>query len=196
MKRNGEILSQIIRYLKGKTRGKEAADFKKKLKEDPQLAEDYALLKKVASQFDLSPEKAMLSAVERLADRLVRDFQTGRRHKGRPFGVTVFDSKLLPLPEGVRPAVVDTRKLKYRIGDCTLDIALYPVSPDSYELIGQIVGCADDDRFQVTLKARKDKYTTESDQFHLFRFERVYSDKYRLTIKRGRDIIAIVEIEL
>jgi hypothetical protein len=196
MKRNGETLGEIIRYLKGKTSRKEAAEFKKKLKEDAQLAKDYALLKKVASQFDLSPEKAMLAAVERLADRLVRDFQTGKRHKGEPYGVTVFDSKLLPLPEGVRPAVVDTRKLKYRIGDCTLDIALYPVSPDSYELIGQIVGCAEEDRFQVILKAKKDKYSTDTDQFHLFRFERVFSGKYRLSVRRGRETIAIVELEL
>ena len=138
----------------------------------------------------------MLSAVERLADKLVKDFETGKKHKGQPYGVTVFDSKLLPLPEGVRPAVVDTRKLKFRVSDCTLDIALYPVSPDSYELIGQIAGGEAKDRFRVTLSARKNRYTTDTDQFQLFRFDRVFSGQYTLMIRQGRKTIAIVDLDL
>ena len=46
----------------------------------------------------------------------------------------------MPLPEGVRPAAVSTRRLKYRIGEDILEISLHPVSPASYELIGQLSG--------------------------------------------------------
>jgi hypothetical protein len=113
----------------------------------------------------------------------------------RMAAVKTFDSDLLPLPEGVRPAAVDTRRLKYQIDGILIELSLYPVSLDSYEVIGQVCGLDSEAEVSVVLQSVRRKFRTEANQFHLFRFERVPAGNLTLMISVGREEVAAVTIE-
>ncbi|MEW5925437.1 MAG: hypothetical protein AB1746_15760, partial [Candidatus Zixiibacteriota bacterium] len=101
-----------------------------------------------------------------------------------------------PLPEGVRPAAVDCRRLKFKIGDYDLEISMYPISTDSREIIGQVHQARFDKPLEVRLKSGRTSFSVTADRFNLFRFERVPVAEYKMTLISDGQTIGIVDLAL
>ncbi len=184
----------LVEFVRGSLSDEEASQVEEALAHDAELAELLQMVKQMESsrnEYDNTTNKA----AEKLSAQLFDDFlqQTKRGKKGR--GVMVFDSRLLPLPDGVRPAAVDTRRMKYRLGELTLHLSLYPISPESFEIIGQLSGGLER-IYTVRLVHAGKSIITETDVFGLFRFERISSDDYELVVFMGKKKVGTVDISL
>lgn len=145
-------------------------------------------LEKTAKGLNKNEEKI---AARNLAKKLFSDFT---KRKKETEGVCVFDSALMPLPEGVRPAIVDTRKLKYCFDECELTLSLYPVSIENFEVVGQITGVDSETKLSVLFKRGKQSVKADTDTFHLFSLQRLEKGSYSVSIKREKKIIGTVSI--
>jgi hypothetical protein len=102
----------------------------------------------------------------------------------------------MPLPTDVRPAIVSSRRIKYRVGDDILEISLHPVSPGSYEIIGQLSGRQPGEMLEIEIRDNKSVKKVKSNDFQLFRLERVESGRYKIKIYAEKELIAKIDIEL
>jgi hypothetical protein len=194
MSRTQDKYELLFRYLKGQLDGDEKKRFEKALLSDPELARTADFLSGLLSESDAVAWDKIKDPAHRIFERLLSDHKSSKddsRH-----AVVTFDSKYLPLPDGVRPAIADTRRIKYRIAERTLEISLYPVSPGSFEMIGQLSGSAPGDILQIELRKGRSGFKVNGNSYQLFRFERVPGGKYKMIISRERKVIAKVDIEL
>ena len=196
MKKRQEDLDILMRLARGKLPASERRRIEATLKRDRNLRELYSLIKQLDAESQALKWPQIGGAVTDLAGRMYDDIQKARASRRKRHGITLFDSKLLPLPEGVRPAAVDTRRIKYQFDDVSLDISLYPISPDSYEIVGQISGAKEGTQFDVSLKNRQTQLVARTDRFHLFRFERVPAMRYELSLRVGKRLVGTIDIEL
>ncbi|MCK5126963.1 MAG: hypothetical protein KAR42_11970 [candidate division Zixibacteria bacterium] len=127
---------------------------------------------------------------------LLKDIKSAKSSRDNNVAVRVFDSSLLPLPEGVRPAGVDTRRIKYIVNDQFVELSLYPVSPGSYEVIGQITGTFANEGFSAYMEHTNKNFSVIVNDCGVFRFPRVPVGKYSLTITNETQTIARVELDL
>lgn len=195
MDRDSELFEQLIEYLRGGLDEQERARIAQMLADDPVLRQMADFLAD-SRQADSGDWTKMRPATHSLLSHLLKDVKLSRGKEKGVRGVLTFDSRLLPLPEGVRHATVDTRRLRYQIGDQQLQISLYPVSTQSYELIGQISGSAMEGALKIKLAAGKTSMTAEANRFGIFRIPRVPIEKYTLRIMAGNRVIGVVELEL
>jgi len=135
-------------------------------------------------------------SVHEISDRLFDDFTKRRKSPGAVKGVLIFDSRSIPLPDGVRSAKVDTRRIKYIIGEYDLELALYPVTSGAYEIIGQLSGIEGHEGCEVILKSAREEFKSRADRFLVFCFPRVPVMKYTLELKTKNRKIASVDINL
>ncbi len=187
---------QLIDYIKGRLSPEECSSMKAQIDKDPILQQMIAVIEEMQDEIDQIEWEKLQKPSHALFDRLLNDIKKRKGEMGDKRGVTIFDSGLLPLAEGVRPAEVDTRRLKYLIGDAQLELSIYPVSPRSYELIGQISGLDQVKSLSVELSGGKSRITAEANQFNLFRICRIPAGKYNLNLLEGRNIIGIINLEL
>jgi hypothetical protein len=169
---------------------------------EAELARKGILEKLLAVAADLREEtraigwETIRGPIHALIDQMLADVKAGRGAAGVQRGVTVFDSKLIPIPEGIRPAVVDTRRVRYQIGVTQLELCLYPVSPSSCELIGQLTGREPGGALQVELRRGRTKMSVAANEFSLFRFPRVPVGRYELRLVSGPSVIGSVGLEV
>lgn len=189
-------IEQLIKYLRGELSSKDATELKRKIADNPTMQNLVAMINdKKRDCAEIDWEK-MKSPVHNLLDLQLKQIKSRRKTGGGRRGITTYDSKLLPLPDGVRPAEVDTRRLKFQIDDAQLEISLYPISPNSYELIGLLSGQDENEKIVVVLKGKGAKLTESANQFGLFRFPRVPQGRYELKIKKGRSVFAGLQLDL
>jgi hypothetical protein len=166
------------------------------VRRDKELKELYPIVEELCRSGRSTNWNEARTAAVKLSSQLFRDYLKGERMKKPGYGITVFDSGILPLPEGVRKADVGTRRVKYRLGDNFLEVSFYPVSTGSYEIIGQSSDMEGGALSQVILKSNRATFTADTDQFNIFRFPRVPLDKYSLYLIADRRRIGSVTIEL
>lgn len=196
MTENNDKVEILINYIKDRLDKEERKKVKTLLKSDSETAELYAVVKNLLEDRAELQDDHLSEAAQKLAEKLYEDFQQRQGSPKLPMGVTVFDSRLLPLPEGVRPASVEVGRVKYRLNGLTLEISLYPVSSDSFEIIGQVSGANEDVCLEVQLISKRKKYTVATDQFHLFRYERIPTGQYKLSLLRDKEEVGVVNIDL
>ncbi len=189
-------LELLIDYVRGRLSPEESSSMKAQVEDDPVLQKMVAVLSGLRDEVDQIEWQKMQNPSHALFDRLLKDVKSRKGKTGPKRGVTIFDSGLLPLPDGVRPAEVDTRRLKYLIGEAQLEISIYPISPGSYELIGQISNLEEIKSLSIELRRGKSKLSAEANQFNLFRFPRVPAGAYHLNFRDGRTVIGKIELEL
>ena len=183
-------------YVKGRLSVEENASIKAQIEKDPVLQSMVAIIEDVRDEAVEIDWHKMQGPSHALFDRLLKDVKGQRREPGKKRGVTIFDSGLLPRQEGIRPAEVDTRRLKYLIDDAQLEISIYPISPGSFELIGQITSRDEIKTLSVELRGGKTKLSAEANQYNLFRFPRIPAGTYSLNLLEGRSIIGKIDLEL
>ena len=186
----------MLNYLKGNLAAGERREIEKMIGVDRELTGLFSIVKRLFLEGQKANWKQLQSSTLKLADRLFTDYQKSVKNPKIHHGITMFDSMMLPLPAGVRPATIDKRRLKYKIGEMDLDISLYPISSSSYEMIGQIFDLEADSELTVRLKSGKREYRVNADQFNLFRFVRIPVAKYVMDLLSGRNRIGTVELEL
>ncbi|MBN2226960.1 MAG: hypothetical protein JW763_06315 [candidate division Zixibacteria bacterium] len=195
MKNKEHIIDLLTAYVCGTLSSKERQRVESWLRTDREAVELYELVRHLHRTGKTTDWQQTQDTAAKLSKRLFDDFQ--KRKKAGPMrGITVFDSQMLPLPEGVRPATVSTRRLKYAFADMNLDISLYPVTTDSYELIGRIAGLESYDDVTVMLRSGKSSFTAPLDRHGLFRLERIPTQTYTLTVKSGKRNRGMIDIEL
>ena len=188
-----DIVSLLIGLHRGKLDRRKEELIKNRIETDPKVAELNSIIGALERSLCSGRERDEFVAARMLSRRLFDDFVQKQSMPDR--GVNVYDSGLLPHPEGVRPAVIDTRRMKYRFDNFAVELCLYPVTPDSYELIGQLDGLEPGKDIRVNITADRLSAETSADEFHLFRFDRVPAARMTLTFKGGTDISGTIIIE-
>lgn len=196
MRKEDDKIELMLNYLKGNLAAGERREIEKMIGVDRELTGLFSIVKRLFLEGQKANWKQLQSSTLKLADRLFTDYQKSVKNPKIHHGITMFDSMMLPLPAGVRPATIDKRRLKYKIGEMDLDISLYPISSSSYEMIGQIFDLEADSELTVRLKSGKREYRVNADQFNLFRFVRIPVAKYVMDLLSGRNRIGTVELEL
>lgn len=189
-------LELVIEYLRGQLSPEDHSLMENRIAGDPVLREMVRVLSQLRDESDDNDWRKMKLPSHSLFDRLLKDFKLRRRDGSGKQGITIFDSQMLPLPEGVRSATVDTRRIKYLIGDAQLEISVYPVSPNSFEIIGQLAGREEGRPIEVILNGKKIKLNSCANQFNLFRFPRVPTGDYDMMILDQGNIIGQIKLEL
>ncbi len=187
-----ELLS---RFLTGDLPTDRAADIDRLIKSDPEWAAAYRLLRQLQSTGQ-NLDAATVESMSELARRLFSDFKRRQDQHDDRFAIRVFDSQVLPVPDGVRPASVDTRRLRYRLDHLQLELSLYPLTPESYELIGQLEGLESSEPVTIRLEQGRRHTSVKTDQFHLFRFERVETGSCRLVLQSANGVIGFIHLDL
>jgi len=191
-----EDLELLIEYLRGQLGPEDQALMEKRIADDPVLGEMIRFLSDLRSEIGSADWKEMKHPSHTLFERLLKDIKYRKRDASGTQGVTIFDSQLLPLPEGVRSAAVDTRRIKYLIGEAQLEISLYPVSPSSFEVIGLLTGYDTGEVLDVELSGKKVKLSARANRFSLFRYPQVSAGVYELSIRDGEKLVGRVNLEL
>ncbi len=189
-------IEAAIQFVRNRLNPEQRAKFEALLKTDDELGEFVTLVKDMLNAGEsLRSIEARLS-VHRLARELFEDFKAGSESKSIPHGVRVFDSSCVPRPDGVRPATVEARDLKFRLDELEVEITLHPVSADSFELIGRVEGLPRGNGIKLTLKNSRTTITTRADEFQVFRFDRVARGKYRMTLEAANQTLGVVRLEV
>lgn len=195
MKINQEKIEQLLSLLNGSLKEKDKSILLEELQNNVELFDMFELLKKMD---EISPQdsKSMILASKKLSQSLYRDFLKKQASPNLLYGVQVYDSTLLPLPKGVRPASVDTRLLKYQVGGVGVELTIYPITIDSVELIGQIRNIEKNQEITISAETHNKTFTTNIDEFGLFRFERIDAGDCRLMFSIENEKKSIIELTL
>jgi len=196
MKKDIDRVDLMLDYLRGDLTAEQRRRAEGIIGGDPESAGLFATVESLFTEGQKSDWRPLRDSTLKLAGRLFDDYQKSRKRTKIKRGITIFDSMMLPLPAGVRPATVDTRRLKYKVGEMDLELSLYPVTTDSYELIGRVYELESDGGLSVRLKSRRHEFKEEADRFNLFRFVRVPISNYALDLILHTKKIGTVALEL
>ncbi|MCK5126999.1 MAG: hypothetical protein KAR42_12150 [candidate division Zixibacteria bacterium] len=196
MNSEGIDFKKIAAYLQGKLKANEKKATEKEIAQNPVLKTLIEMSLDWKSELADKNWQQAGKSVHALLSKQLDEIKAAEKNTQWMRGITTFDSKLLPIPEGVRPATVDTRRIKIQLGNSQLDISLYPVSTGSYELIGQLIDWNSVDIHTIVLKGSNQSLSADTNQFQLFQFPRVSAGHYSMKVKLGRKIIAVIDLDL
>jgi len=135
--------------------------------------------------------------LQEMAQRIFRQYQAGARkaRPGKAWAVCILDSLWRPLPAGVRPAVVDTRRLLYVTDGYEIDIETNPASSGHYSLLGHITRAGKPvQAAPVTTIIGRKKRQAQTDDLGVFSFHDLPLGEISLTITSGEDTVEVPQI--
>jgi len=189
-------IKQIIESLTGNVNIANKKIVKGLLSENKSAREIASIVKLLKSKSSQKPKKEIFKAVQHLAIKMIADFIDHDSGSTSNKGIILYDSMLLPIPDGVRPATVERRQLRYRVRDSVIVISLYPKTPDSFELLGQVIVSGDSLVDRVKLKTGSFSSTISIDEYGVFRFPRVEKGNCKVFILNNRVNVGYIELEL
>lgn len=193
MSKLSERIEQLLALLRTGGGDDEQKSLEDLMESDDELREVYTLLQHLERHGEGSFWEQDDEALKSLAARMIDDFDQGRRNRKGEQGMLIYDSSLVPAPAGVRPAVQDSRELHYKFEDGDMTVSLYRISPDSFEMIGQVRGTDEISVSSLTLQAGRKVVKSKTDEFGVFRFERVPRCQCKLIAQReGSDTLTFV----
>jgi len=193
MSKLSDRIEQLIALIRTGTGDDERARLEDLIEGDDELREVYSLLRQLEPDGESALWEQDDKALKVMAARIIEDFDQGRRNRKGEQGVLVYDSSIVPAPAGVRPAVQDSRELHYKFEDGDMTVSLYRISPDSFEMIGQVRGTDESSVSSLTLQAGRKVVKSKTDEFGVFRFERVPRRQCELIANReGSDTLTFV----
>lgn len=195
MKKYQEEIELLVGYLNGKLDKAETDRVESLLQSEPEFKKLHDMMVDLHVKGTDPDVSVTVDSARRLSNRMIRDHLKNRASDFVQ-GVTIYDSSVLPLPEGVRPATVDTRQIRYRLGTHDVELSLYPVTPSSYELIGHVSIENQGKEFEISLKAGKKTFKTTSDKHDVFRFARIDIDRYVMVIRSHGEEIGRIDLDL
>lgn len=114
----------------------------------------------------------------------------------RTTGVITYDSSLLPLPQGVRSAGVDTRRLKVDLGEGGLSLTLYPVTPKSYRVMGQLHNIVRMAELTALVRAGGKSLKARCNEGGVFILDKVPAGKCEIHLRRGQRLVSKFTISI
>ena len=196
MGKEREDFKQLLEYVRGQLKPEDRGRMEQKIAGDPDLQEMVSILSELRQEIYTAEWNKMQQPSHALFDRMLKDVKARNSKTGEKQCITIYDSRLLPLPDGVRRAGVGTSRIKYMIGESQLEISLYPTSPNSYEIIGQLSDRKGTKPLEIELQGGKKRLSIRANHFNLFRFPRVPAGKFKLRLKEGGSVIGQVDLEL
>lgn len=200
MKKDHNDWEILRRYVKGELSPKEKKDLEAHLKSDKALSEDLEIVKALISMGKTGDKEDKYSGIRALADLQFREYKMGKMRGQTPYGIRTYDSGLSPVIPNVRRVfdteTKDTRRVKFRIDDLVLLLSFQPVSSETFDIQGQILGIKENIPVTVWIISGKTEIPSECDDCYLFEFERVPALKYTLKIMHKDKIIGLADIEL
>lgn len=187
---------RLIAYLETRFSKEKAADLIQSLGSDEELQAMVRHLKQISDENASVDWENLKSPAREIFRHILHDSKQGKKRGGSPRAVRIFDSRVLPLPQGVRPATVDTRRVKYIAGEGVIDISLYPVSPESFELIGQVSGLDIDADAAIEASGTDAVLSASANECGVFRFPRIPRGAYTLRLKQGKRVLATLTIDV
>ncbi len=187
---------EVLEYLAGRMAPQQERKFEQRVKTDPELSELLEDMKDISAQVDNGLWRSLRDPVHNLVSKMV---EQARKvvSDGPPYvGLVTFDSRLLPLPEGVRPASVGICRMKYDLGPYRVELSCHPLSASTYEVMGQVDGWQHELPPSLTLKSGSSSYSTTANQFAIYRFDRVPAQSYCLQLAEGSSIVGELTFEL
>lgn len=173
-----DIIERLQRYLDGDLEPDEARHLEDQVAADPRLAQLLSLIR--AMRQAPKPGGDLKTAAGNFINRFVKDLGLSKvagRH-----GLLTFDSGLLPLPAGIRPATLDSRRLRYTADNIQLEISVYPASAGTFEVIGQVEGYQSGVELEVSLRRGRQILRERTNPFQVFHFVRVVEGSYNLAV--------------
>ena len=77
-----------------------------------------------------------------------------------------------------------------------LELALYPISVESFEMVGMIMDTDAPPPYTIVVKSGRREERFETDEVNLFRIPRITSGQHELLIYSGKELIGTTTIEL
>lgn len=191
-----DCIKLIMDYLCGKLDKDQACEFEKQLEKDLKLKDQYLLVKHLKNEAHEINWSEVDDAARAISTDLIEDFFKSEAASEEKRAIKVYDSKVLPLPEGVRPAVMDYRHMKFRCEEMSLNVTLYPISADDYEIMGRLLGYPKGKELDVELRIGRSILRTRTDTFYLFRFQKVPARDCSLTLKSLGEPVVNVDIKV
>lgn len=187
-----ELLALLVR---GQLKSREAKEARRVLEADPVYRDLLSGLTDGRDQRTNDYWRQLRSATHSLVDEILKqlDQQAGKEETR---GLLTYDSSLMPLPEGVRPAAVDSRRLRWACGPFRVELACHPVSTSRWELIGRLEGWDCKRPPVIILDTGKQRFTAKADEFSVFRFNRVPSSEYELIVTSGDDKLGSMALSI
>lgn len=189
-------LSQVVDHIRGRLAPEEDAETVRLIADDPTLQRLVTLTGALREESAAVDWKRIGPSAHALIDIQLKQLALKGARPGGGCGLTVFDSKLLPLPDGVRPALVDTRRMKFLINNGQLELSFYPITLNSSEVIGQYSGNENPSGIAVELRRGRVRLVSTANEFGLFRFPRAPKGTYALRIRTADAVIAEIDLEI
>lgn len=194
MKKEKITIEQLELLARGRIRGIRKKELLNRIESDQQLRQTYELVCGLSKMQGENQKAGLTDSFRTLSRQMFLDF---RARTGDPkHGIIVFDSQNIPYPEGVRPAVVDTRRLRFKLDRGEIELSFYPVTHNAFEVVGQLSRDGLTDKTKVQLAGKPGRKQTLADEFGLFRFELIPSGQYCLTALGTEGIIGKIEFDL
>jgi len=199
VKKNEDKVEILLKFLRGELNAKESKEVKSRIKRDKEMAELLTVLKNLRPGGRHADWKRIFRSALELSSRQFEDFQKSRHKNQPPYGITVYDSSVLPIPSGIRSefsSTVNSRRLKYKINGMELVLSLQPVSMENFNLMGQISGLEEGLDIRLLLSSTRKTYEAGTDQFYVFHFERIPTAEYSLKIYERNTVIGIADFKI
>ncbi len=175
------------------TDGKVQSNRKKSTMTDHKIVT--AMSRKLDRMFEYLETAGFSADSKALADAIFDNFHKSRHPEDDRNAHLYYDSRAIPLPEGVRPSLMSERRLKYSAGNITLELSVTPVFPGRFEVTGRLEGISRDSVIVSRLKGRRTR-RAETDEFGFFTFSGVDPGTYSLYCNVEDKEIIVHDLEL
>jgi|WetSurMetagenome_2_1015567.scaffolds.fasta_scaffold486866_2 hypothetical protein len=183
----------LVRYIRGDK--KPMAYWSRFIERDEAAQEKVALLTRLARMFVASDVQRLSTASQTLARHIFQSYKSAAAGSGEEIAHLYYDSRVIPLPEGVRPSLMSTRRMKFKAGAGQIELSISPIYPGRFEITGRYQGPLSIQKGRAVLKGRR-SHQGIFDNFGFFYLAPVDPGRYRLTCQLADQEYLIPVMEL
>jgi hypothetical protein len=165
------------------------------IEHDEESRRTVALLRKLDRLFESREVSRVAPSVRALSEKIFERYMASWLEKAGRVAHLYFDSRAIPLPEGIRPSLMSERRVKYAVGKEAIEISVVPVFPGRFQITGRFDKADPHRRQIVRLKGRRTQMASV-DEYGFFSFAAVNPGTYRLSVGTGEKKIVIPELTL
>lgn len=195
MKKNEQKYELLLKFVRSELDMEESNKVRKMLDSDKEFRKMYDVLKNYDADRLKDNIAELMPSLRQISINMFREYHKPGREDNIERGLPIFDSRVMPIPQGVRPSVTNSRRLKYKFREMELEVSLYPVSLYSYELIGQFSG-VEGINYKIELVSKKFRQTTQTDELCMFTFARIPSNEYQINVSENGEVLAVVDLKV
>lgn len=186
----------ISAYLKSQLKKEDRRKVESLLNSNREFREMFETIKALNDQGAPGHLSDLAPALKQMSLNMFRHYHGAAKGNRELLGLPIYDSKTFPLPEGVRPSLTSTRRLRYKFNNMEIELSLNPMTLYSFEIIGQIDDGSEKKNYTIELIGKDLRLTAETDELQMFAFTKIPAMKYRLNILLEGKLTGIIDIDL